>query len=238
MTEAGSLAIEASGVTRRFGSRWVLRGIDLRVDRGTVVALTGRNGSGKTTLLRILATLLRPTRGSLHAFGHDAVAHPDAVRSRLGFLAHNPGIYDDLTADENLAFAQRMSGLPASASQREAILERVGLADATRDRARSFSAGMRRRLALGRVLIVPPTLLLLDEPYASFDADGITLVNEIARETAGRGGAAVIATHDMERAAVVVDVRIDIRDGVLEALDHVHAPAPVRTHVLAAQESA
>jgi heme exporter protein A len=131
-----------------------------------------------------------------------------------------------------------MYGMTADAAQRDAVLERIGLADAGTDRARGFSAGMRRRLALGRVLIVPPTLLLLDEPYASFDADGITLVNEIARETAGRGGAAVIATHDMERAAVVVDVRIDIRDGVLEALDHVHAPAPVRTHVLAAQESA
>lgn len=242
MTEAGPLAIEAIGVTRRFGSRWVLRGIDLRVETGAIVALTGRNGSGKTTLLRVLATLLRPTRGSLHVFGQDAVSNPDFVRARLGFLAHNPGIYDDLTADENLSFAQRMNGLHADPSQRAAILERVGLSEVARDRARAFSAGMRRRLALARVLIVPPTLLLLDEPYASFDADGIALVNDVASETAARGGAAVIATHDMERASGIVDVRIDIRDGVLvedgAGFDGAHVPAPVRTHVLAVQETA
>jgi heme exporter protein A len=212
---AGTPAIEVEGVTRRFGSRWVLRGVDLRVDPGGVLALTGRNGSGKTTFLRILATLLPPSRGAVRICGHDAATHPDRVRERLGFLAHNPGIYDDLSADENLAFAQRMGGQAADARRRMEILERVGLTDAGRERAGGFSAGMRRRLALGRILLRPPTLLLLDEPYASFDADGISLVNEVARSVADAGGAAVIATHDLDRAAGIMSMRAEIDDGVL-----------------------
>jgi heme exporter protein A len=213
--EADTPALEVRGVTRRFGTRWVLKGVDLALGRGSIAALTGRNGSGKTTLLRILATLLRPTHGSVSAFGSDIVRLPDAVRTRLGYLAHNPGIYDDLTADENLAFAQRMYGQAADFPARGAILERVGLADARRERVRGFSAGMRRRLALGRILLHPPTLLLLDEPYASFDVDGIALVNEIARECAARDGAVIVATHDMERASSVVDTHFDIRDGIV-----------------------
>ncbi|MEO5509368.1 MAG: heme ABC exporter ATP-binding protein CcmA [Longimicrobiales bacterium] len=215
---AGTPAIEVEGVTRRFGSRWVLRGVDLRVDQGGVLALTGRNGSGKTTLLRILATLLQPSRGTVRIFGEDALTHPDAVRERLGFLAHNPGIYDDLNADENLAFAQRMSRQSADPARRAEVLARVGLVDAGRERVRGFSTGMRRRLALGRILLRPPTLLLLDEPYASFDADGIALVNEVARSVADAGGAVVIATHDLDRAAGIMDTRAEIDDGVLVAV--------------------
>ncbi len=212
---ADHLAIDVQAVTRRFGSRWVLRGVSLRVETGSIVALTGRNGSGKTTLLRILATLLRPSRGTVRVFGQDALAAPDTVRERLGYLAHNPGIYDDLTAEENLVFAQRMGGLTDGASHRAQVLERVGLADAGRERVRGFSAGMRRRLALGRILLRPPTLLLLDEPYSSFDAEGITLINDVARETAARGGSVVIATHDLERASVVIDERVEIVDGLI-----------------------
>ena len=220
-SEANPPAIEVRAVTRRFGSRWVLRGVDLQVACGSIVALTGRNGSGKTTLLRILSTLLRPTRGTVFAFGVDAVAHPDTARARLGFLAHNPGIYDDLTADENLSFAQRMYGLSPDPSQRTAIIERVGLAEARTERTRGFSSGMRRRLALGRILLRPPALLLLDEPYASFDAEGIELVNDVTRETAARGGAVIIATHDMDRASAVVDAQVDIHDGIIRAMSFV-----------------
>jgi heme exporter protein A len=213
--DADAPALEVRGLTRSFGTRWVLRGIDFDLDRGAIAAVTGRNGSGKTTMLRILATLLRPTRGTVTAFGSDIGRMPDALRTRLGYLAHNPGIYDDLTAAENLAFAQRMYGQAADAVARAVILDRVGLADAAHERVRGFSAGMRRRLALGRILLHPPTFLLLDEPYASFDADGIALVNDIARDTASRGGVVLVATHDMDRASAVANVHLDIRDGLL-----------------------
>src|SRR5690606_16945753 len=180
-------AVALHGLARRFGRRWVLRGIDLRVEPGEVVALTGRNGSGKTTLLRVCATALRPTRGTGEVFGNDLVRDADAIRELIGFLGHHPGLYDDLTAAENLVFACRMAGMPASESAVVAALEQVGLAEERKERVRGFSAGMRRRLALARLLLRPPRLLLLDEPYASFDADGILLVNRFASRIAAEG---------------------------------------------------
>jgi heme exporter protein A len=213
--DAAPPAVRLSGLARRFGQRWVLRGIDLTVAPGEVLVLTGRNGSGKTTLLRIVGTLLRPTRGSAAVFGHDTVRAPERIREAVGLLGHNAALYDDLTAAENLVFARRMAGLPADATAIEAVLEQVGLSHVRRERVRGFSAGMRRRLGLARLLLRPPRLLLLDEPYASFDQDGIDVVNEFARLTASRGGVVLLTTHDMTRAADVMSRRVHIADGRL-----------------------
>jgi heme exporter protein A len=215
----GAPALELDGIVRRFGRRWVLRGVSLRVEPGQVVALTGRNGSGKTTLLRVLTTGLRPTRGSGRVFGHELVADAAAVRERVGILAHSAGLYEDLTAGENLEFAQRMGGEKADAARIGAALEQVGLGGERRERVRGFSAGMRRRLALARLLLRPPSLLLLDEPYASFDADGLRLVNGFAAEVAAAGGAVVIATHELARGRGLVDRTVRITDGVLSERD-------------------
>src|SRR5690606_31031177 len=179
---AAQSAVRLQGVARRFGDRWVLRGVDLDIAPGEVVALTGRNGSGKTTLLRIIATLLRPTRGAATVFGHDTVREPDPIRARVGFLGHRAGLYDHLTAAENLIFSLRMAGRVADPAAVGAALARVRLTDARDERVRGFSAGMQRRLGLARLLLRPPSVLLLDEPYASFDSDGVDLVNEFASE--------------------------------------------------------
>ena len=120
-----TLAIEATDVARRFGTSWVLRGVTLRVDAGEVVGLLGANGSGKSTLLRILATLLRPHRGAARVWGHDVVREAPDVRALIGYLAHSPGLYDDLTARENLAFVASMLGRDARDVDR--VLERVDL---------------------------------------------------------------------------------------------------------------
>ncbi|HSJ08606.1 MAG TPA: ABC transporter ATP-binding protein, partial [Longimicrobiales bacterium] len=156
---AGS-AIRLQGVARRFGHRWVLRGVDLEVEPGSVVAMTGRNGSGKTTLLRIVATLLRPTRGTAAVFGHDTVQSPEGIREVVGLLGHNTGLYDDLTAAENLVFSLKMAGRRPDAAEIAARLEQVGLTHVRNERVRGFSAGMRRRLGLARLLLRPPRLLL------------------------------------------------------------------------------
>jgi heme ABC exporter ATP-binding subunit CcmA len=203
------------GIARRFGRRWVLRGIDLVVEPGTVLAITGRNGSGKTTLLRICATLLRPTRGTATVFGQDVVQQADTLRGRLGYLAHDAGLYANLTAEENLLFAQRMTGMPADHGQVERILMDVGLSADRAEKVRGFSSGMRRRLALGRILLRPPRLLLLDEPYASFDTDGIDLVNAFATRTAAGGGIVIVATHDLLRARSVLHREVRIHEGRL-----------------------
>jgi ABC-type multidrug transport system ATPase subunit len=132
-------AIDASGIGKRFGTRWVLRGVNLRVDAGEAVAIMGPNGSGKSTILRVLATLYRPNAGTAAIAGLDVVTRAADVRALVGYLAHSPGLYDDLTARENLRFAADMLGL--SREDADAVLERVGLSDAASDRVRGFSAG-------------------------------------------------------------------------------------------------
>lgn len=212
-------AIRLDGVARRFGHRWALRGVSLRADVGESLMLLGRNGSGKTTLLRVLATSLRPTRGAGSVFGHDLAAAPGSVRTIVAFLGHDPGLYADLSARENLRFAERMRRPGDDARTREgriaAMLERVGLERHADERTRGFSAGMKRRLALGRVLLGEPRLLLLDEPYASFDAPGIALVNEIVMATRAAGGCVVVATHDPERSAEVATRALRMESGLL-----------------------
>jgi heme exporter protein A len=212
-------AIELEGVARRFGRRWALRGVSLTAQAGESIMLVGRNGSGKTTLLRVLSTAIRPTRGAGSIFGHDLVRRADRVRPLVAYLGHDSGLYGDLTGRENLRFAERMRNAGAAADAREEriahTLERVGLAAEADERTRGFSAGMKRRLALGRVLLAGPRLLLLDEPYASFDASGIELVNEVVMATRAAGGCAVVATHDPDRAAEVATRSVRMEEGRL-----------------------
>lgn len=205
--------LEVSGIARRFGDRWALRGVSLRVERGETVALLGHNGSGKTTLLRILSTILRPTRGSGEIFGYDLVAEASSIRGNIGVLGHSPGLYSDLTAAENLQFALRMSGREAGQDAVREVLERVDLDREADERVRGFSAGMQRRVALARLLLLRPRLVLLDEPYSSFDAAGIEIVNDYLREHRDQGGAAVVATHDLDRGRGVLDRVVELAAG-------------------------
>ena len=212
-------ALALEGIARRFGRRWVLRGVDFTVARGSVVALCGRNGSGKTTLLRIISTALTATRGTGRAFGLDLARDRGAVRPLVGMLAHHAGLYDDLTASENLAFSLRMNGERTEPARVAQALEETGLRHDANESVRGFSAGMRRRLALARLLLRPPALLLLDEPYASFDMDGITLVNAFAARIAQKGGAVLVATHDVARGAAVLQRAVLLESGRLVPMD-------------------
>jgi heme exporter protein A len=229
------MAVQLTGVARRFSRRWVLRGADLRVERGEALALMGRNGSGKTTLVRVIATLLRPTRGSGTVFGFDLMREAAAIREHVGVLGHHSGLYEDLTAAENLRFSLEMAGLPNDRSQIERVLEEVGLKHEHNERVRGFSAGMRRRLALGRLLLRRPQLLLLDEPYAAFDPPGVVLINRFVREVAAAGGASIVVTHDYARAKPAVDRVSRITDGrIYEGLDATTSPDD---QVLAAEDA-
>lgn len=211
MPAESEFAIDAQGLARRFGARWSLRGATLQVRPGEIVGLSGANGSGKTTFLRILSTLLKPTAGTANIYGHDVATKPDEVRGRVAFLAHTAGLYDDLTASENLRFAADMIGadrggiLPA--------LERVGLGAAANNAVRGFSAGMQRRLALARLLLMKPRLLLLDEPYANLDADGIGVMNTVIRDVKASGGAALLVLHELAPAAGMLDRVVTLTNG-------------------------
>ena len=229
---ASTLAIDAAGVARRFGTAWVLRGAALRVPAGEVVGLLGANGSGKSTLLRILATLLRPHGGSVRVWGHDVAAAPHEVRSLVGYLAHSPALYDDLTARENLAFAATMLG--RDVRDVDAVLDRVGLLHASARQVRGLSAGMQRRLALARLILVRPRLLLLDEPYSNLDTDGIHLVNSLITEWAMEGAAALVVLHELAPAAGILHRTVRIRDGRIAAPHAVHAEGRAGIPVAAA----
>jgi heme ABC exporter ATP-binding subunit CcmA len=208
-----SHAVELTGIARRFGSRWVLKGADLVLERGEAVAIAGKNGSGKTTLLRIIATLLRATRGSGSVLGHDIAQKPDAVRSRIGLLGHTNAVYPDLTAAENLGFTLRMLGRTVNPPSIAAALETVGLGAQANARTRGFSAGMQRRLAIARLRMIDAEVLLLDEPYSSLDPEGTELVTRLIADTRQRGGAAILVTHDTPRAQRVADRIVALDDG-------------------------
>jgi heme exporter protein A len=206
-------AILLKDVAQRLGFRWALRGVNVSVDAGELVAVVGHNGSGKTTLLRVISTAIRPTRGDAFVFGHDLRRDPDSARALLTMLTNGGGLYGDLTAAENLAFAQRMATGAADQSAIDRVLERVGLSDTGDTLVRTFSSGMQRRLSLARVFVRDARLLLLDEPYNSLDPAGGALVDELLLETKARNGAAVVVLHDLDRSGVEFDRVIELREG-------------------------
>lgn len=191
-------ALAFDSVTRRFGRRWALRGVSLSVRPGEIVGVLGHNGSGKSTLLRIAASALKPTSGRVLFGDKPAADLVDRGRSRVGLLAIQSGLYDDLTAFENMRFVSSM--LDRSAATIDEVLDRVGLADFAHERVRGFSSGMQRRLALGRILLQAPSILLLDEPYNSLDTQGIDLVNAILLDSCEKGAAALVVVHDPQNA--------------------------------------
>jgi heme exporter protein A len=206
-------AIHLDDVALRLGRTWALRGLTLRIPTGELVAILGHNGSGKTSLLRLVATALAPTKGNGRVLGFDLERDANEIRSRCTMLTHSAGLYGDLTAAENLEFAQRMSGYVVSRVQIVDALERVGLAGAAHKRVRTFSSGMQRRASLARLYLNASPLLLLDEPYNSLDPDGRRLVDELLLATRARGGSALVVLHDLEQSGVDFDMVVHLRAG-------------------------
>jgi heme exporter protein A len=183
--------IRGRGLEKRYGRRRALRGVDLEVPQGGFAVVTGPNGSGKTTLLRLLAGLALPTRGELVV---------ETNRARIGYLAHEPLVYRELTAVENLDLFGRLYRVSERRERIGMLLERFALWEARNERVSTYSRGMIQRLALCRALLHDPDLLVFDEPYASLDEDGVAVLD---RELGGLAGlrTVVVATHEPERLA-------------------------------------
>jgi heme exporter protein A len=193
--------IQVRKLVKRFGLKTVLRGMDFEVQEGEFVALLGPNGAGKTTFLRILASLSRPALGEVRIAGYRLPGQAAAVRRILGVVSHQPLLYGDLTAEENLQFYGRMYGLPRLDQRVVEVLEMVGLASRRRDLVRTFSRGMQQRLAIGRAVLHDPEVMLFDEPHTGLDQDACVMLDNVLREVAARGRTVVMTSHDLARAA-------------------------------------
>ena len=195
--------IEVRGLIKSFGPRAALAGVDFSVEAGEFLTLVGPNGAGKTTLLRILATLTRPTSGTVRIAGLDPARAGEEARRRIGFLSHHTLLYDDLTAEQNLRFYARMYDLQDGPERIQYLLERVGLATRRYDLVRTFSRGMQQRLAVARAVLHRPPVLLLDEPYTGLDPNAAQVLTDLLTELAGEGCTVLLTTHNLERGLAV-----------------------------------
>jgi heme exporter protein A len=207
-------------VSRTFGRRRALSRISFRATRGAIVGLLGPNGAGKSTMIGVLATLLRPSGGSVRYGSYEAGTHGAALRAAIGVLGHDLFLYPELTARENLAFFAGMYSAPDRQAAADAALQQAGLADRGHDPVSSFSRGMRQRVALERALIHQPRLVLLDEPFTGLDdASAAALITRL-RSLRDAGAIVVVATHDLDLAEGLLDQAVFLRDGkMVHAVD-------------------
>jgi heme exporter protein A len=202
--------VELKGLWRDYGDRTALAGVSVRVEPGKSLAVLGPNGSGKTTLLRILAGLLRPSGGEASVLGCALPRETWRLRGRVGYVGHDPLLYLDLSARENLGLAASLHGLdPNRATERtETLLKGVGMERRAADRVAELSAGMRQRVDICRALLHEPELLLLDEPEAHLDAEARELIRPLVEAANGR--TRVFTSHDRERAVAGADQVLEL----------------------------
>lgn len=191
--------IQVKKLVKRYGPLTVLRELDFIVEPGEFVALLGPNGAGKTTLLRILSSLVRPTSGSVRVASLNLPSQGAALRAKLGVVSHQPLLYGDLTAEENLQFFSKLYSVEPDRIRE--ILDLVGLLTRKDDLVRTFSRGMQQRLAIGRAILHNPSILLLDEPHTGLDQAAGEILDKILKEVALKGRTVVMTSHDLLRAA-------------------------------------
>ena len=201
--------IEVIGLSKRFGNKLVVKGLELEVSPGEIVALLGANGAGKTTLLRILATLANSTLGKIKIGGFSLPTQALAARAQLGFLGHKTLLYSDLSAEQNLLFCSRLFGLQNANSRVNEVLELVNLSPRRRDPVRIFSRGMLQRLAIARAILHDPKVLLFDEAHTGLDQESAAMLNELLRSLAEEGATILMASHNLERVSQLAD-RVDV----------------------------
>jgi heme exporter protein A len=207
-------AVSLRDLGRAYGDRVALAGVTVDLPRGATLAVFGANGAGKTTLLRVLATLLRPHAGEARVLGRVLPREGWAVRGRIGLLAHEPLLYRDLTAAENLRFHSRLHGVaPGRAGE---LLDAVGMARRADEPVRSLSRGMAQRVAICRALLHEPELLLLDEPLANLDPGAAAAVAPLIGRASG--AARVLISHDVELGLAEADLVLGLRAGRPELL--------------------
>ncbi|HHS97561.1 MAG TPA: ABC transporter ATP-binding protein [Chloroflexi bacterium] len=212
--------IEAHGLTKRFDNLVAVDDLSLTVAAGEVLALLGPNGAGKTTTVRMLAAILRPSKGRAIVAGHDVLTEPAAVRRKIGLLTEYPGLYRRMYGGEYLDFFGRLYGLDAETRQRRArrLLEQFGMPEAWDRRIGEYSKGMQQKLALARAMLHDPPVLLLDEPTSAMDPYSAKLVRDAILSLRNMRRAIVVCTHNLAEAELLADRIAIIRRGRLVAI--------------------
>ncbi|MCL2011554.1 MAG: ABC transporter ATP-binding protein [Cystobacterineae bacterium] len=211
---ADAFALELSNISKRFGTHWALAHLNYGLPPARSLLLTGHNGSGKTTLLRLLATAIQPTLGQLQVLGFSAKRETSLIRQHTALLSHASYHYEDLSAEQNLKLLARLLGKPSA--QLPLLLERVGLSSRKQSPVRQFSAGMRKRLAIARLLLKAPRLALLDEPFGELDPSGIVDMENLIRELKAQGTTLILATHLVEQGLSLTESRLHLNQGRIE----------------------
>lgn len=219
------LAFKIQGLTKFFGSRRALRGVDLEIESGKSVVIFGPNGAGKTTLMKILSTVMNPTSGTILVNGLDLKKHAWEIRQNIGIITHQTLLYGNLTGYENLNFYGRMFDVPDLQTRIREIVSLVGMTARQHDRVATLSRGMQQRFAIARALLHKPSIVLMDEPETGLDQEAIPLLWNAMPDESGRKRTIILVTHSLER-GLELGERIFILDrgkvvfeGVREALD-------------------
>jgi heme ABC exporter ATP-binding subunit CcmA len=209
--------IQTRALVKAYGLLPVLRKLDLTINRGEFVALLGPNGSGKSTLLRLLASLNKPSAGTIQIGGWELPKEAAAVRAQIGMVSHRTLLYENLTATENLKFFAGLYDLPENEIDDRimALLQQVGLSKRGDDLVRTFSRGMQQRLSIARAMLHQPDVLLFDEPYTGLDQDASVILDELLRAAHDAGHTIVMATHQLERAAALASRAIILVRGTV-----------------------
>lgn len=205
------IAIEK--LIKAFGMKPVLRGIDLNVPAGQSVALFGPNGAGKTTLIRIIVGLSKHTSGSVKLGGQEVQQAGHGLRRHIGFVGHNPLVYDSLTAEENLIFFGRLYETPDLPQRIDEVLERVGLHHRRKDLVRTYSRGMIQRLAIARAIVHDPPILLLDEPDTGLDQQAADMLRGLLMDIGASDRTVLLTTHNLERGIEWADRALILNGG-------------------------
>jgi ABC-2 type transport system ATP-binding protein len=207
-----SLAVSTAGLTKRFGNRTVVDGVNLAIPRGSVCGFVGPNGAGKTTTIRMLLGLIRPTSGGGSILG-GSLTNPASYLRKVGALIEAPAFYPQLTGRENLKTLTRLGQISSSAV--EPALERTGMTARAKDKYRSYSLGMKQRLGIAAALLADPELLILDEPTNGLDPAGIVEMRGLIRSFAGNGITVLVSSHLISEIEQVCDHVVMIRGGQL-----------------------
>lgn len=198
-------AIEVRRLVKSFGHQVALRGVDLALPEGEFLTLFGPNGAGKTTLIRVVASLTRPSGGTVLLRGQDLGKAAAVLRRQIGFISHNPLLYGDLTAEENLRFFARLYDLADGAARVDVVLEQVGLAIRRRDPVRTYSRGMVQRLAIARAILHDPDIMLLDEPYTGLDLQAADMLRAVLEDLVAANRTVILTTHNLEQGLEMCD---------------------------------